>query len=215
MGYPIMLNLQDKQVIVVGGGTVATRKVQHLLMASARVLVISPDITTDLKSCVDAGQVEWLQATYQRDMMNDYMPLLVIATTDNTRVNQIVAQDARRIRAWVNVVDDSEESDFSNMAVIQQPPITIALSTDGTSPALLKQLKADINASLGDEYAILSQWLGEIRPEITASYNGQSNRRDLYYNILQSDVLTLLRTGDHDRARQTFQQIITQVTHHE
>lgn len=212
MGYPIMLNLQDKQVIVVGGGVVATRKVQHLMQAGARVLVISPDLTLELKSCVEAGNIEWLEATYQRDMLNDYMPMLAIATTDNARVNEIVAQDARRIRAWVNVVDDNEESDFSNMAVIQQPPITIALSTEGTSPALLRKLKADISASLGDEYAILATWLGEIRPTVTAHLNGQDNRRDLYQHILKSDVLSLLRAGEHEKAREIFQQLVAQET---
>ena len=212
MGYPILLNLQDKQVIVVGGGTVATRKVRHLLEAGARVLVISPDISLDLQSCVSVGQVDWLEAVYQRDMMNEYMPMLVIATTDDARVNQIVAQDARRIRAWVNVVDGSEEGDFSNMAVIHQPPITIALSTDGASPALLKHLKQDISASLGGEYALLADWLGEIRPTLLASLNGQSNRRDLYQEILESDVLALLRAGKQEQARGRFEQLITEGT---
>jgi len=213
MGYPIMLNVQDKQVIVIGGGIVATRKVRHLLEAEARVLVISPDLTAELRSCVEAEQVEWLEGVYQRDMMNTYMPMLVIATTDDARVNQTVAQDARRIRAWVNVVDDSDEGDFSNMAVIHQAPITIALSTNGTSPALLKQLKADIGQSLGDEYAILATWLGEVRPTVRANLNGQSNRSDLYHEILESEVMILLRSGKHDEAYQTFQKIIAERTH--
>lgn len=213
IGYPILLNLQDKQVIVVGGGAVATRKVHRLLESEARVLVISPDISPILQTWVDAEQIEWVEAVYQRDMLNTYMPILVIATTDNARVNQTVAQDAHRIRAWVNIVDgNSDESDFSNMAIIDRPPITIALSTNGASPALLGRIKADINEAIGDEYAILAQWLGDIRPTVTSELDGQSNRRDLYREILESNVLALLRQGQEDKAQQAFQKIIAERT---
>ncbi len=213
MGYPILLNLQDKQVIVVGGGAVATRKVRRLLESEARVLVISPDISPTLQTWVDAKQIEWVEAVYQRDMLNTYMPLLVIATTDNARVNQTVAQDAHRIRAWVNIVDgNSDESDFSNMAIIDRPPITIALSTNGASPALVGHIKAHINEVIGDEYAILAQWLGDIRPTITSELDGQSNRLDLYQEILESNILALLRQSRQDEAQQAFRKIIAERT---
>lgn len=210
-GYPILLNLTDRQVIVVGGGVVATRKVGNLLAAGARVLVISPEITPDLRNCVDAGQIEWLEATYQRDMMNTYMPLLVIATTDDARVNQTVAQDARRIRAWVNVVDDDrEESDFSNMAVLNHPPLMVALSTNGTSPALLRHLKAEISSAIGDEYAVLAAWLGEVRQPMKNAISTQPERQRLYRQILESDILLLLRDGKRDEAWAVFQQILAE-----
>ena len=210
-GYPILLNLTNKQVIVVGGGKVATRKVKNLLGAQARVLVISPDLMPDIQFLVEAQQVEWLKAIYQRDMLNSYMPVLVIATTDNPRVNQMVAQDAHRIRAWVNVADgSSEESDFSNMAVVHPPPLTIALSTKGASPALLRHLKAKIDCAIGDEYIILLDWLSEIRQPIKAKIDTQPDRQNLYQKILESDILTLLRQGKRDDAWQTFQKILAE-----
>jgi precorrin-2 dehydrogenase len=210
-GYPILLNLTDKQVIVVGGGKVATRKVKNLLDAQARVLVISPDIMPEIQFLVEAQQVEWLNAMYQRDMLNSYMPVLVIATTDNPRVNQTVAQDAHRIRAWINVAaGSSDESDFSNMAVVHHPPLTIALSTNGASPALLHHLKAEIDSAIGDEYTILADWLGEIRQPIKAEIYAQSERQNLYQKILESDILTLLRQEKRDDAWQTFQRILAE-----
>jgi precorrin-2 dehydrogenase / sirohydrochlorin ferrochelatase len=208
-GYPILLNLTDKQIVVVGGGKVATRKVKNLLGAGARVLVISPDITPEIQHWVDAEQVEWLDTTYQRDMLNSYMPLLVITTTDNTRVNQMVVQDAHRIRAWINVTDStSGDSDFSNMAVVNHPPLTIALSTNGTSPALLRHLKSEIGSAIGDEYAILADWLGEIRQPLKDEIYVQTDRQNLYQEILESDILALLRQGKQDDAWQAFQQIL-------
>jgi len=208
-GYPILLNLTNKQVVVVGGGTVATRKVKNLLDAQARVLIISPEITPALQTLVDNEQVEWVTELYQRDMLNEYMPLLVIATTDDARINQTVAQDAHRIRAWINIADgSSDESDFSNMAILNQPPLTIALSTNGTSPALLHHLKAEIGSAIGDEYSILADWLGGIRQPMKSEIYTQADRKNLYRQILESDIITLLRQDKQEDARQIFQQIL-------
>ena len=210
-GYPILLNLINKQVVIVGGGNVATRKVKNLLDAQARVLLISPDLTPDLQKLVDNEQIEWVDSAYQRDMLNTYMPLLVIATTDDTRVNQTVAQDAHRIRAWINVVDGtSDESDFSNMAILNQPPLTIALSTNGTSPALLHHLKAEIESAIGEEYAILADWLAEVRQPMKAEIYTQSDRKNLYQQILESEIIALLRQSKRDDARHVFQQILAE-----
>lgn len=210
-GYPILLNLTNKQVVVVGGGAVATRKVKNLLDAQARILVISPELSPTLQGLVDEGQVEWLGEMYRRDMLNEHMPLLVIATTNDARVNQTVAQDAHRIRAWINVADGrSDESDFSNMAILNQPPLTIALSTNGTSPALLRHLKAEIGSAIGDEYAILADWLGEVRQPIKNTIFAQADRQNLYQQILESDIIALLRQDKYDEAREAFQQILAE-----
>ena len=209
-GYPVMLNLQDRQVAVIGGGRVATRKARDLLAAGARVLVISPRLSGALKALAEKGEIQHIEAPYQRDMLNDYMPQLVITATDDERANRIAAQDAERIRALCNRADDSAEGDFSNMAQISKPPLTIALSANGSSPALLRQLKTRLDASIGGEYAILSQWLGETRQPLKAAVDGQIERQLLYERVLDSDVLTLLREDRVDCARRRFQQIMNE-----
>lgn len=208
-GYPILLHLQDKQAAVVGGGRVATRKVKRLLLSGARVLVISPQVSNEILELADSGEIELIQSEYQRDMLNDYMPILVIATTDEEHVNQIVAQDAHRIRALSNVANgSSDESDFSNMAVISQPPLTIALSTNGTSPAMLLTLKKQLEQLIGAEHAVLSDWLGELREPLKSQRDSQAERQELYQRILDSEVLPLLRDGQCEHAWQVFQDIV-------
>ena len=208
-GYPVLLHLQDKPVAVVGGGQVAARKVEHLLNAGARVLLISPEIAPAIVPRCDNGDVRWIQSAYQRDMFQEYMPILVIAATDDERVNQTVAQDAHRIRALCNVANGSTDgSDFSNMAQIDQPPLTVALSTSGKSPALLRMLKAKLAADIGEEYAVLADWLGAIRRDARAANGSQKDRQALYEAILDSAVLPLLRAGKTDEARNTFMRIV-------
>lgn len=209
-GYPIMLDLQDRQVAVVGGGKVGARKTRHLLRSGARVLLISPDIHAGLRKLARAGEIEWIAEPYQRDMLNDYMPILVIAATDDPRVNQTVAQDAHRIRALCNVTDgNSDLSDFSNMALIERQPLTIALGSNGTSPALTRLLKDRLEDELGGEYAVLAQWLGEIRDCRQAGPSSSpEDRARLYDSIVASDVLHCLRNGKLSQARQLFDDIL-------
>ena len=207
-GYPVLLNLQDKPVAVVGGGAVAARKVAHLVDAGARLLLISPEIAGTLRRRVDEGEVKWIQSSYQRDMFNEYMPILVIAATDDLRVNQTVAQDAHRIRALCNVANGShEDSDFSNMARFVQPPITVAFSTNGKSPALLRLLQAKLADEIGEEYGVLAGWLGLLRRNSSKSNGSQQDRQTLYENVLASEVLPLLRAGKSDQARLLFDKI--------
>lgn len=207
--YPIMLHLRDKPAVVVGGGRVASRKVARLVDAGARVHLISPAIVDALRILVDGGEVAWSQAPYQRDMLNDMMPILVIAATDDERVNRTVAQDAHRIRALCNVANgSSDDSDFSNMAQLDQPPLTIALSTGGKSPALLRALKTKLAAEIGEEYSVLADWLGEIRGQLRSENGRQPARQALYEAVLESDALSLLRAGKSAEARRVFQEII-------
>ncbi len=210
VGYPILLHLQDKQVAVIGGGRVATRKVKHLLHSGARVLLISPAVSTELLGLANEGQIELIHSEYRRDMLNEHMPFLVIATTDDDAVNQIVAQDAHRIRALTNVADgSSDDSDFSNMAVIDRSPLIIALSTNGASPAMLRELKKQLERAIGDEYALLGEWLGELREPLKGQLDSQMARGELYRRILDSDVLPLLRDGQPENARRIFDEIIS------
>ena len=204
-----MLHLQDKQVAVIGGGAVATRKVKHLLAAGARVLVISPTATDEILEWHSQSQIEFMQTAYRRDMLKEHMPLLVIAATDDAGVNQIVAQDAQRIRALCNVVNDSGvDSDFSNMAVLDRAPLTIALSSNGASPALTRRLKQQLEQAIGAEYGILSEWLGELRQLPPDQLQSPAARRALYQRILDSDILALLRADQPESARQIFADIV-------
>lgn len=208
-GYPVLLQLQDKQVAVIGGGRVGTRKVRHLLRTGARVLLICPEVSAELKVLAADEVIEWIAVEYQRDMLNDYMPILVIAATDDSWVNQTVAQDAHRIRALCNVSNgSSEESDFSNMALVERPPITIALSSNGKSPALVRMIKQRLESQFGDEYSLLAQWLGEIRQAHKQQQVAQAERQNVYQDIVSSDVLALLRAGEREKARHLFDSIL-------
>lgn len=207
-GYPVMLNLVNKHCVVVGGGQVAARKVSGLLTAGASVTVISPELTVELQNRVDAKQIQWLNQHYQPGLFSTLHPFLVIAATDSPDVNQVVANEARDLSVLVNVADNSAECDFSSMSAIHRPPLTIAISTNGASPALTKWLKGRIEDCIGPEYETLARWLGELRPQLQSQLSSQAQRAQFYDAVLQSDVVTLLSQQHIDAAHARLQSLV-------
>lgn len=203
MSYPILLDLRGRLVVVIGGGHVAARKVTDLLREGAEVILISPTLHPDLEAL--AKRIEHHQTVYVAGMLTnmiqwDLNPLLVFAATDSHDVNRQIADEAHDLGILVNCADNGSGGDFSSMATIRRGEITIALATGKTSPALAAHLRAKLEAEIGEEYATLARWLGELRPLVKRSVKPES-RRDLWRAIIASTALDHLRSGDEAGAR--------------
>ena len=131
--YPVNLNIKDKLCVVIGGGRVAERKVKNLLRHGGRVKVVSPDLIDRLSKSASQGKIEYTRSDYRPSHLKG--AFLVYAATSNRKVNAKIARDAARRRLLVNVVDSATESTFILPAVLRNRGISIAVSTDGLSPA--------------------------------------------------------------------------------
>jgi precorrin-2 dehydrogenase len=207
-GYPVMLNLTGKTCIVIGGGAVATRKIDGLADTGADLIVVSPEITPAIQIQLELRRVRWLQQRYVPGMLSQYHPTLVFAAIDDPHVNRLIAEEARAIGAWVNVADQPEYADFSNMAILRRSGLTVALSTGGASPALSRHLKYVIEQVIGDEYATLAGWLGDLRAEVSDHVSAQAQRQQLYETILTSDIPALLQRNEIATARDRFESLV-------
>ena len=210
--YPVALELTGRTCVLVGGGAVATRKIADLLDADAKIIVISPVITAALQELVAKGQIHWVSQSYRTGSLKPYNPLIVIAATDRPEVNRQVATEARAMGALVNIADSSAASDFHNMTSLHRPPLTVAIHTDGTSPALAHYLREVIDDALGDEYTTLADWLGGLRPQITQQITSQSQRKAFYRAVIHSDALTLLQQGQTEAAYEQLQTMVQEWT---
>jgi siroheme synthase-like protein len=162
--YPVFLSLAGRRCLVVGGGTVATGKVNGLLAAGAEVTVVSPTLAEPLQTLVNAGGISHCPRCYcPRDV--DGMALVIVAT-DDRRTNEQVAADCRARGVWVNAADDPPNCDFILPSVIRSGRVTLAASTSGTSPALARRLRQDLSAFLADDTSTLAELLGEVRREL-------------------------------------------------
>lgn len=207
-GYPVVLKVENRRCVVVGGGQVATRKVTTLLDAGAQICLISPAISPILQQLSDTGRIEIRRVAYHPDHLTEIKPFLVIAATDNPVVNQQVAADATQMNILVNVVDAPSQSDFTNMATLQRGPIAVGVASGGASAALSAYLKAQIESILGPEVEILAEWMGEAREGLRASDLNQPERAALWQKVLMAPILDLLRQGDSTSARQLFDALL-------
>ncbi len=131
--YPINLNISGKRCVVVGGGRVAERKVKNLLLYGARVRVVSPDLTDRLSKWVSHGKMDYTRGEYRAGHLRG--AFLVYAATYSRKVNAEIARDAAKQGLLVNVADSAKESTFILPAVFRKRAISIAVSTNGLSPA--------------------------------------------------------------------------------
>ena len=139
--YPVFLDLRDRPVVVIGGGRVATRKVAGLVEAGARVRVIAPRVGPEL----EADAIE--RRRYRKGDLKG--AVLAFAATDDRRVNQAVAAEARRRGIPVNVADSVQECTFLAPARLRKGEIQIAISTSGSSPRLAAELRRKLERELG------------------------------------------------------------------
>ncbi|MDP4164826.1 MAG: NAD(P)-dependent oxidoreductase [Bacillota bacterium] len=143
--YPVMLHLNGKKVVVVGGGKIAERKVIGLLESHAEVWVISPEVTGRLSDLALEGRIHWQQKTFSSDDTEG--AFMVFAATNNKDVNLAVKAAVGEDRL-VLIVDDPQQSTFHVPAVLQRSRLCIAVSTNGASPTLSK----NIRDQLADEF---------------------------------------------------------------
>lgn len=205
MLLPIALDVKNKRCLVVGGGIVAARKVRSLLECEARVHVVAPQLCDELQTL--KTQIEYSNRGFQREDCDHCF--LVFACTNSREVNLDAANCARKTGALCNVADDSQSSDFQSVATIRRGEITIAVSTNGGSPALSKHLKAKIESVVGQEYAQLLELMCERRATIEYS-NAQLERAEKWRAILNSNVLELLRRGENEQSAQLIDAILNE-----
>ena len=168
--YPIVLRLQGKRCLVVGGGKVALRKVEGLVAAGARVTVVAPEVDEGLAHLADDRDVTVEPRPYRgEDVVGAW---LVFAATDDPAVQQAVFDDAERAGVWVNSADDPERCAFLLPAVHRREPVLVAVSTQGTSPALAGWLRDRLAGALPVRLEALVAALGEERRALHAA--GQS-----------------------------------------
>jgi siroheme synthase-like protein len=159
-GVPILVDGAGLRVLLVGGGNVAARKLASLLHAGARVLVVAPDVTEDIRALAESGQVEWLARDYQPADVGDAQ--LVVAATDDRAVNAKVGADARAVYRLVNVADAPDEGTFKMMAVHRRGPLVIGVGAGGV-PGAAARIRDAIARRFDERYARALELLAGVR----------------------------------------------------
>jgi siroheme synthase-like protein len=178
---PIFVKLQDRSVVVVGGGAIAQGKIEGLLSAEARVRVVAPQVTRAIAQWVAQGKMEWRAKTFApADLDGAY---LVIAATSAPGVNEAVFSEADARGILCNAVDDIDHCHFYYGAVVQRGDLQIAISTNGKSPALAQRLRLHLEKQFGPEYELWLEWLGAARELLRAGDASADSKKVLLHHL--------------------------------
>lgn len=195
--YAAMLRLAGQRCVIVGGGTVAARKLGPLLAAGAEVVVIAPEIGPAIERAALEGRVELARRAYRRGDLGS--AALAFVATDSRAVNAAVADEARRQGIPVNVADDPAGSTFHVPAVLRRADLTVAISTDGRSPAFARRLRQEIEQVLTPQRLALLDLYAELRAELAEAGRPTA---EAAWDAVDGQALQLLREGRRSEAEQ-------------
>lgn len=192
--FPLFAQLEGRCVLVVGGGEVASRKIEALLQAGARVQVHAHAVSQAVRGWIEDGRIDRHEGEFDPAWLDEAW--LVVAATDDRAFNARLASEAERRRLFVNVVDDAELSTFHIPAIVDRAPLQVAISSGGAAPMLARrlreQLEIQLDHSLGDLAALFARHRDAIRerlPDLT-------QRRRWFEQVMDGTVPTLLQAGE-------------------
>jgi siroheme synthase-like protein len=176
------LDLRGQDCLVVGGGRVATEKVQGLLECGAQVTVIAPEIDEELLALPVRTEA---RVFTRSDVVGRF---LVIAATNAREVNATVSRAAAERSTFCNVADDPELCSFILPAIVRRDPIVVGVSTGGASPALAQRIRSDIAESIGPQHAELARKLAALRPWARDTLPTYEARRDYFRDLVAEEL---------------------------
>lgn len=156
MLLPLFVDLSGKDVLVVGGGPIAARKIAELVDAGASVHVVAKDVTPDLETLAASGDVTWTERAFEEHDVDGSW--LIVAATDRPDVQKHVSLAAERARVFCVAVDDPRNASAYGGACLHRDPITIAISTAGEAPALARLMREVLEACLPE-----ASWIASAR----------------------------------------------------
>jgi len=202
--YPVLLDLAGRRCVMVGGGIIAGRRVDGLLTAGARVTVIRPRLTRTLAALAAEGRIDH-EAREYRDGDLDGADLAFVAT-DAGEVNAAVAREARARGVWINAADDPARCTFILPALVRRGDLTVAVATGGSSPALARAIREELETYLTDDYATLASIAAEARREVRAA--GRPVTADAWRRALGPEVRRLIVERGRDDAKQRLLELL-------
>lgn len=194
--YPVYLDLEGVSCLIVGGGTVAGRKIGPLTKSGAKVTVVSPDAGEKVSEAAENGKIDWQKREYRDGEAGEY--LLVIAATGNSRVNQKVGLDGHQASRLVNVVDDPALCNFIVPSTLKRGELQIALSTSGACPALAKKLRTDMEKNYPESYGELLELLRNFRNRLIETVETEPARKQALEKVVYSEELEQFIAGDKE-----------------
>lgn len=203
--YPINIDIRSRIVTIVGGGAVAERKCRTLLEAGATVRIIAPRLSPGLQGLLKTGMIAHVAREYRRgDLAGSF---LVFVATGNRTVSMAVAEEVTEWRILANIADMPERSDFTTPATVVRGDLLLTVSTGGTCPILAGEVRGELDARYGEEYAVTLRVLGAVRERLLAQKRGAHVTREILHSLISRGLPLLVRDGFPDEVDRLLREV--------
>ena len=207
--FPISLKLQQQPCLIVGGGHIAYRKALLLAKAGAKIDVLAPEIDDSLLQLVQQSHGQYVQDVFSSSTaLRHYR--LVIAATDNNRVNQQVFAACEAENVLVNSVDDPPHCRFMVPAIIDRSPLVISVASNGTSPVLSRQIRTQLESSIPHGMGKLAEFSGQWRAAVKQKIVNPEERRIFWEELYASPLKEQVFNDNLDAANQSIQHALVE-----
>jgi len=210
---PLFHNLKGRNVLVVGGGEIALRKVRLVQEASAIITIVAKDFCPDLLE-MDARDKEHgcnglhlITAPYHQDHMQMISNLaLVIAATNDRELNRLVSEHTQSINVLANVVDDPGFSNVIFPSIVDRSPIQIAISSGGDAPVLVRMLRTRLEALIPAGTSKLAALAGSFRERVKARFSNGADRKAFWEEVFSGPIAEQAYANNLDTAERLLEQ---------
>jgi siroheme synthase-like protein len=204
--FPVMLDLRGWPCAVLGGGAMAEEKVRNLLAAEAQITLIAETVIAPLEELAALGRIAWRAERPCKEHLAQFR--LAISALGGGGINAELAAEAERLGVLFNAADDPAHCRFLLPSVHRQGDLVIAVSTAGKCPALAVRLRERFQREFGPHYGQFLSLCGSFREQIARVFPEFGARRRLWYRLVDSPALALLRDGRPQEARAALEGLI-------
>ncbi len=196
MSYPVFINLKDVNIVFVGGGRIARRKMMNVLGQGANVTVVAPQIIDEIKEIArNSSEVKLIEKPFKLDYVLN--ATLVFVVSDNEEVNQEATEYCIANGILLNNCMDRSKSSFRNGAVIRKDDLEVAIGTGGNRPGVSKWLKESIGKSIPDSVAEVMHHYDDLRAKAKVKFSS-SKEREQYIKEAFKEYIDNLEGIDHE-----------------
>ena len=144
--FPLYVDLSDKNIVVVGGGTIATRRVKALLLFTRNITVIAPKMTADLWELGKLGKIQIQPRPVKKSDFS--MAYMVLAVTNNSELNEEIYRICKEEGIYVNVADDKSKCDFYFPGIYMKDEVVIGITASGLDHSRAKKVRLAIQEAM-------------------------------------------------------------------
>lgn len=187
--FPLMVDLDNKKILIVGGGAVAYRKMRQMLDFGARVRLIAPKICDEILEADTEEATDRLNLVRRAATEDDLLEAdLAVLATDDPAYNHQMAELCRTHHILVNVVDTKDDCDFYFPAIYRQGDVVLGVSTSGKSPLLAAHIRNEAAASLQRDYGKIAEQIAICREELQEKQLSYAEKKKLLEEYLRGTL---------------------------